>query len=185
LQTAIDLIRQYGFENVTVSDIVKSASVSRGAFYAHFGNKEAILLEFLFNLDAKYLDFYQNVLLADSRAAGNPLLLFERFLVEVNAMLAQNGANLARHYYSCALQQPYTLTRSNRHYFAIVSDLIARCREAKCLHTDYSDEEIAEMALILNRGIVIGWALGGGAYPIDEKAPLIRKFLDSISAEQN
>ena len=42
LQSAIDLFSRYGFEKVSISEIMKSAKMTHGAFYAHFESKEAL-----------------------------------------------------------------------------------------------------------------------------------------------
>lgn len=40
----IDLIRQKGFESTRVDDICATAGVSKGAFFHHFANKEAVAI---------------------------------------------------------------------------------------------------------------------------------------------
>src|SRR5581483_1013738 len=44
LRAVIAAVDQTGFGDVTVADIVRGARVSRGAFYAHFSNKEDCFL---------------------------------------------------------------------------------------------------------------------------------------------
>ena len=48
--TAIKLIKQHGFENISVSDICKQANVAKGTFYVHYQSKEDIIR------DSYYLD---------------------------------------------------------------------------------------------------------------------------------
>jgi len=36
------LFRERGFENVSVADVMKAAGLTHGAFYAHFGSKQAL-----------------------------------------------------------------------------------------------------------------------------------------------
>lgn len=43
IQSAHDLFAKSGYENITIADIIKGASVSRGGFYHHFSSKEDIL----------------------------------------------------------------------------------------------------------------------------------------------
>lgn len=42
VKEASRLFRERGFENVTVSDVMKAAGLTHGAFYAHFGSKQAL-----------------------------------------------------------------------------------------------------------------------------------------------
>ncbi len=42
LNAAIDLFSRYGFEKVSIGQIMKEAKMTHGAFYAHFESKEAL-----------------------------------------------------------------------------------------------------------------------------------------------
>lgn len=42
LNAAIDLFSRYGFDKVSIGQIMKSAKMTHGAFYAHFESKEAL-----------------------------------------------------------------------------------------------------------------------------------------------
>ena len=42
VKEASRLFRERGFENVTVSEVMKAAGLTHGAFYAHFGSKEEL-----------------------------------------------------------------------------------------------------------------------------------------------
>jgi TetR/AcrR family transcriptional repressor of nem operon len=42
LKEASRLFRERGFENVTVGEVMKAAGLTHGAFYAHFGSKQAL-----------------------------------------------------------------------------------------------------------------------------------------------
>ena len=42
LSSAVDLFSRYGFDKVSIGQIMKSAKMTHGAFYAHFESKEAL-----------------------------------------------------------------------------------------------------------------------------------------------
>ena len=42
LNAAVELFSRYGFEKVSIGQIMKSAKMTHGAFYAHFESKEAL-----------------------------------------------------------------------------------------------------------------------------------------------
>jgi AcrR family transcriptional regulator len=45
LNAAVDLFSRYGFDKVSIGQIMKSAKMTHGAFYAHFESKEALYRE--------------------------------------------------------------------------------------------------------------------------------------------
>ncbi|WP_082246146.1 TetR/AcrR family transcriptional regulator [Bacillus gaemokensis] len=54
MQSGIELFSKQGYSSTSVDQIVKHAGYSKGAFYAHFSNKE----EFLLRLIKEGIDFY-------------------------------------------------------------------------------------------------------------------------------
>ena len=64
LDAAADLFIHYGYDKTTVSDIAKSAGVSKGAIYLHFSSKddlfEALLVRETTKYQAKWLELLEN-----------------------------------------------------------------------------------------------------------------------------
>ncbi len=54
MQSGIELFSKQGYSRTSINQIVKHAGYSKGAFYAHFSNKE----EFLLKLIKEGIDFY-------------------------------------------------------------------------------------------------------------------------------
>ncbi|MEA4872365.1 MAG: TetR/AcrR family transcriptional regulator [Synergistaceae bacterium] len=182
LNTALKLFKNYGYNKTTVKLIMQEAQVSRSCFYIYFKNKDELLLEALFELDDKYEDFYKNELSASKNNSYNPLEKLEIFLKYVMRLVTVNGSEMTRMYYSYALKKPDVLTRENRLYNKIILSLAQEAREQGLLNDIYTNEEILENALFINRGIGIDWGLKNGSYPIEEKDSLFRKFCKAISS---
>lgn len=49
LESAIELFSRYGFEKVSIGQIMSSAKMTHGAFYSHFESKEALFKESFLN----------------------------------------------------------------------------------------------------------------------------------------
>ncbi len=64
LAAAADLLVHYGYDKTTVSDIARSAGVSKGAIYLHFDTKddlfEALLIEELTAYNKRWLDLLES-----------------------------------------------------------------------------------------------------------------------------
>ena len=87
-QALIQLILEKGYENVTVQDILDRANVGRSTFYAHYENKDLLLVDGPRNLGLElfrgdsgpgFLKFFQHV-------SGNVPL--------AKAMLGKKGGNI-------------------------------------------------------------------------------------------
>jgi AcrR family transcriptional regulator len=48
LDSAVHLFSKYGYEGVTLDDIMRGAELTRGAFYAHFDSKRQVYVEAIF-----------------------------------------------------------------------------------------------------------------------------------------
>ena len=55
LRSAIAVVSESGYHQVTVADIVRRARVSRGAFYEHFANKQVCFLEAYEQMTAAFI----------------------------------------------------------------------------------------------------------------------------------
>lgn len=177
LDTAINLFLLKGCDNVTVTDIVNMAGISRGGFYVHFKNKDDIFGAILFDLDEQYKDYYENILLKNDEFINKTSLnVLECFILNVNKIISNYGADITSHFYSYAIRNPDIFTRENRHYFKIVDKLVNQCRKENLLNNLYTNSQIKEILLILNRGILIEWALNKGSYLIEEKDTIISNF---------
>jgi TetR/AcrR family transcriptional repressor of nem operon len=81
LDAAGRLFRENGFDNVSVSEIMKAAGLTHGAFYGHFASKEALVAEAIAHgvtpapaakrkPATEYADNYLSVAHRDNRAGG-------------------------------------------------------------------------------------------------------------------
>ncbi len=57
-EAAIQLFKEKGYEKTNVTDICKTAGITKGTFYYHFPNKDEITFEFYEKI---YEDFYEKI----------------------------------------------------------------------------------------------------------------------------
>lgn len=181
MKTATTLFHKHGYNNVTVSDIVKSAKVSRGSFYVHFKNKDDIIAT-LFVLEDKYLDVYENILNAPDNKGKNSLQLLELFLLGVNRIFIENGPELLRQYYIYSIDSSYILTSEEHCYYRVLHELIDKSFQNKLINDIYTKKQILELCVMYNRHIVLNWALHDGEYAIGSKDVLVNIFFKQIAA---
>ncbi|MDD4780564.1 MAG: TetR/AcrR family transcriptional regulator [Tissierellia bacterium] len=182
LGTAIDLFKKKGYANVSIAEIVNTAGVSRGSFYAHYKNKDDLLDGAGIIKENDYSIFYEALRNAPCFADIDPLQKLKSFLYQTNSIIVSDStADMIRHYYSYMIQSSKNLLRSDRTYNRIIMELLGDCRQHHLLNNIYTDEQILEMCTLLNRGICIDWAMNDGSFPIESKNYLIDNFISTIS----
>ncbi len=84
-ESAAQLFKLYGFDNVSVDSIVEKAGVSKGTFYVHFSNKNALIGDFVENLNLDYQAYIED--LPNNLSASDMLII-------VSGKIADNINNL-------------------------------------------------------------------------------------------
>lgn len=180
--TALRLFQEHGYSNVSISDIVEAAGISRGGFYAHFKNKDDLLWHTFFDLDERYEVYYNNILSSPDTAGMSPLEQLYLFTIAINEIMAANGPELVRMQYSYAMRVPPIFVRTDRVYDRIVLELLDKAEEEGLLDTSMTKEQVFNMFLSLNRSILIDWSLKDGEYPITDSQLYIKWYCTQIAS---
>jgi TetR/AcrR family transcriptional repressor of nem operon len=94
LRTAAAAIRRYGYDGVSVADIMKEAGLTHGGFYAHFDSREAMLAEALEQAGAESMETLSRS--AESGASRDPLeALVANYLSDRHLASPESGCTLA------------------------------------------------------------------------------------------
>lgn len=182
MMIAADLFEQNGYDNVSVSEIIRAAKISNGCFYGHFKNKEALLNSTVIYVDQYYLEYYNNVLCGEENADKNALIKLKMFMKTTSQVITQKGPADFRLYMAHAIRNPELLSQNDRNYTKILQELILECRKNHLINDMYNNLQLTQMLLFINRGIAIEWSLQNGSYPITETDELIDIFLEQIKA---
>ena len=97
IECALKLINEKGFNNVSVSEITKTANVSKGAFYIHFKSKED-LIEQQINI------FYNDFILDESKSKKQRL---EYFIIESMKHIKDAGLKMCQEWFSHSVKSSF------------------------------------------------------------------------------
>ena len=183
LQAALTLMRERGFDKVSIRDICKQAGITTGAFYHHFPSKESLL-----NKGFAPLDDYMEAALrgheADEPAErlGHILSAYARFMEE-------EGGELTGRYYVRRITDPTTQSMdSSRYTLRAMVECVRQAQREGILASGRSPEWVADFCYRHFRGVVIDWVLHNYSYRLlpkmEEDYQLFTGFFQKTAAKE-
>ncbi len=156
--TAKVLVKQKGFEGVTVDEICAEVGVTKGTFYNYFDSKEQIILD---DIAADNLH-YRNKLRSQvsKMQPGLPkLIAFYRLAI---AYENSHDRELTRLSYRFRTNDPKKIPSvypDKREIYKIIEELIIEAQSCGEIRQDLSSSQLATLVLYSLRGIVFSWSL--------------------------
>ena len=163
--TAKELFSQYGYETVSVDDIVEKAGTSKGAFYTHFKSKDQIILEQFGEIDKFYLEEYQKI--KRRKTAINQLLAFIK--AQHYYVSETMGISFIKTvYYSQIIKEENEklFTDESRPLFTIVRNIIEEGQKTGEFRNDVESLELTRMITRCMRGTIYDWCVRNGEFDI-------------------
>ena len=160
LYAALELMRERGFDKVSVRDICRTAGITTGAFYHHFPSKEA-LLEYGF---APLDDYMREAMLGHEEE--QPELRLWRIL-RVYTHFMEESRELIGRYYQRRMAEPGTKSMDESRYtLQIMLECFRRAKREGLLTADHTPEWVADFCFRHFRGVVVDWVLHSYSYPL-------------------
>lgn len=178
-ETAKDLFMQYGYETVSVDEIVERAGTSKGAFYSHFKSKDQIILEQFKEIDDFYLAEYEKI--KRRRKARNQLLAFIKAQhYYISDILGISFIKTV--YYSQIIKndEDKAFINETRPLYTIVQEIIAEGQKNEEFRNDIEAVELTRMITRCMRGAIYDWCVRNGEF--DLKADGYKFFLLILEA---
>jgi AcrR family transcriptional regulator len=164
---SVKLFDDFGYNNVTIDDIVREAKTSKGAFYFHFKSKESVIIEAIREVDSQYEEWYDTLL--NSITATEQLLLFSNRVLTYAESL---GIIVEKVLYASEIssdnEEKRLLNDESRSIFTIFSKIIHRGQEIGEFRTDFSAEELTRIVTRWIRSTIYNWCLYNGDYSLVE-----------------
>lgn len=163
LDAALTLMREAGFEAVTVRDICKKAGITTGAFYHHFQSKEE-----LFDKGFAPLDQYMEKAL-EGQPADDPAQRLKTILCDYTAFM-ENCGELTAQYYQRRLADPTVASMdASRYIQRALIDCFRQAQEQGIPILRDDPEWTADFCYCHFRGVVIDWLLHNREYSLLDK----------------
>lgn len=165
LHSALALMREQGYDKVSVRDICTRAGITTGAFYHHFASKEAMVVH-----GVGALDFYMQQALA-ARPAEPPVERLRFVLTTYADFMERESGELTGQYYLIRLSSSQEGFRLDPNRY--IEQVMRECLEEAKRRGEYRSKRTPEWAASFFyrhfRGLVLDWALSGYAYSLRER----------------
>jgi AcrR family transcriptional regulator len=168
-EALVSLIREKGYEAMTVQDIIDRANVGRSTFYTHFVDKDDLLLNGLQSLRTA-LEQHQKLALRESAPAEQRGFGFSQALFE--------HADEQRETFRCVVGKRSGAT-IERHFRRMLVDLVredVRAMTSRAVDGSPPLEAVVQYVAGGLVGLLAWWADGKMRLSIDEVSALFRRL---------
>lgn len=159
--TALQLFVQQGYHGTSIDDITKSVGVTKGAFYAHFKSKRAILMRLLEEYKSSFLDELIRTVNAHN---GNALAKLHR-AVSFNAQFGADNLELIvflvfiSHELTGDSDFEFNFKSIYREYEKFLSDLIRSGINQGLFQKELDPDLVALNFIAMQDGVLHHWVL--------------------------
>ena len=165
--TALNLIKEKGFDKVSVDDICAACGVSKGDFYHHFKSKLDIMSE----SESLINDMLENIQIHESDGSIKEKLLI--LMGSILDVVEKSGVEVTRQLTVVTTGGHY-IQQENRNTFAIhtrklIQQILAEAVEKGELSPETNKEASTEIIMTFLSGMIADWCIFNGAYSISEK----------------
>lgn len=178
MENALPLIRENGFDNVSVEDICSAAGVAKGTFYHYFSSKEKIFGET--GIMMKGIDA-ENLLQDEQMPSIDKIFC----LIHAYTELAKSqGIDITRQLFKSFLDgnDIYTEETSGTQ---MLKDIIIDGHEKKEINPNLTVDEVVDLVFAFTSGLILYWLNSDDAYDLTVKANnLFEKWLRHTLAYQ-
>lgn len=190
-ETAVQLINEKGYDNVTISEVCKDAGVGKGTFYVHFESKEDILKATYYADMSNYVlknfdDFILNEYKEYSEKNPEKSLKEKivRFLKSEFMFAEHIGYDLICRVYLTNLSDSINGKNThfeNREFLGKLKELVSEGIENKVFTKYKCVDELILYIESFARGIMTTWCLAQGSFNLVEKGEgFIRNMIEDL-----
>ncbi|PIC77994.1 TetR family transcriptional regulator [Sporosarcina sp. P19] len=170
LETALELFRKKGFDNVTVDEIVKKSESSKGAFYGHFSSKYDIFMEKFKEIDQYYIKVV-SVMPETLTFNEKVLYLVER---QMHYLEFELGKDMMRTVYVSGLmeREGNFFSIHDRGLYTILDEFIVTAIKEGNLPENTNNKALIRMLSRCMRGLLYDWLSLGNEYNLDAESKM-------------
>ncbi|MGQ0698530.1 MAG: TetR/AcrR family transcriptional regulator [Panacagrimonas sp.] len=180
VDTAARAIRRSGYQGMGVADIMKSAGLTHGGFYAHFANRDALMVE---AIERAGEDGMRSLLSAASRREARGAKPFQAlvmaYLADGHIAAVESGCPIAALVAEIPRQADEVQAAARRRVLAFID--VIRERLPVCIPTDEAETIASTLVGALQMARALGDNSVGRAFLASHRRKLLARYLPESS----
>lgn len=165
VEKATNLMKEVGFENLTVRMICDTAGISAGTFYHYFKNKSDLVIELFALIDDYFEDNVLNRLDQEDELIN--IVTFCKGFAEYVTICGVGRSKLINSMFPIYSKGGHHEERGRILYRGSYT-IIVRGQKKGQITTDYTAEQLVDMILVMIRGYCFDWGRRDGVYDLVE-----------------
>lgn len=176
-ESAEQLFKKYGFENVSVDSIVEMAGVSKGSFYVHYKTKDALIsaliADYVNKVDLDYKSYLESFT-ADTMASDILILLAGKIADIITTTIGYDNIKFLYEAQIMRTINTDAVLGYNRDLYKIFNNVISQGVKREEFTTELSIDTITKHYIMALRGLTYEWCI---RYPdFDLKEQVLKHF---------
>ena len=179
LDTALELFLKQGYNETSVSQILKEASASRSAFYHYYHSKEELLFSMAYTYDDAYVEWFRKM--PSDIHTVEKLKSYHTFVMERLDSSPHRPLFEARYSHQVATPDVRHIINPGRKYFQIMNLILKEGMVKKEIQSSSSCRELCDMITLYQIGFTYSWLLKKCSFPlVSYSQKVLYPFLDSL-----
>lgn len=175
-EKAISLINEKGFQNVTVDEIIKETSTSKGSFYNHFESKHDIISVKFDEID----DYYIKEIIPNLNGISSNIKKIKLFLnMQMEYIENDIGWDIVRTIYEHELdtERKSSFLKPDRELYKILKVFFEKGQKKGEFIVELEVDEMLNIIIRVMRGILYDWSIKKGNYPLQKESSILFKYV--------
>lgn len=175
INTAIELFKEYGYDETTIPMICEKAGVSKTALHYYFPKKQDIFFDMRNNFEELYSDNFYRIVEQDT---------FSKQIWEIFKIMCEGDI-----FYGASVSQQYFISRLKEHsqrdfikniyHKKMLTAVIRSAQNSGQIRNSSDPTALAESLSFAMRGVIVTWAIENGTVDLlDEAKHVVSTIID-------
>lgn len=178
INAALELFKEKGYANVSVSDISRAAGIPRSSFYSLFASKDDVIIYVLQRLKGDYQDILSQLASAKSDLE-RIWMIYDRYL----QLTMDFGPDLTSTLMELELREKIGIFDFTAVLAPWLSKFVKNCQDAGLIRNQNKPEDIVNLGIRIAIGAAYEWCRSDGSFDLREKALSEHEILYDVPPE--